>query len=340
MQAIDFVIPWVDGADPAWLTQKHHFVPCVESAADGRDERYRDWGLLRYWFRGVEKNAPWVRKIHFVTCGHLPPWLNTAHPKLHIVQHRDYIPQKYLPTFSSHTIELNMHRMEGLSEQFVYFNDDTFILRPINSESFFRHGMPCDSALMNPIYTMDLAEISGDSRIFYIPYNDVQYLNRHFDMRSCVKRNFRKWYSLKYGTYLLRNLFLAPWPRFVGFVDTHLPQPFLKLSFEEAWNDSADILDQTCSNRIRTDQDVNQWYIRYRQLAQGRFYPAVPHKNACYQISSENIAIFQAVRQKRHPLICINDSFKVGGNFEEEKRELIAAFDDILPEKSSFERNV
>ena len=44
--------------------------------------RYRDWNNLRYWFRGVEKFAPWVRKIHFVTWGHIPDWLDTTNPKI------------------------------------------------------------------------------------------------------------------------------------------------------------------------------------------------------------------------------------------------------------------
>ena len=81
---------------------------------------------LQYWFRGVGKFAPWVNRIHFITYGHLPPWLNVDHPKINIVRHTDYIPKKYLPTFNSHVIELNIHRIEGLANCFVYFNDDTF----------------------------------------------------------------------------------------------------------------------------------------------------------------------------------------------------------------------
>ena len=65
-------------------------------------------GLLKYWFRAVEAYAPWVGQVHFITWGHLPEWLNTQCPKLHIVNHEDYIPEKYLPTFSANPIELNI----------------------------------------------------------------------------------------------------------------------------------------------------------------------------------------------------------------------------------------
>ena len=57
---IDFVIIWVDGSDPEWLAEKAKYAPPADT--DSRPERYRDWGLLPYWFRGVEKFAPWVER--------------------------------------------------------------------------------------------------------------------------------------------------------------------------------------------------------------------------------------------------------------------------------------
>ena len=107
---IDFVIIWVDGSDPEWRAVKNQYVPKA-IGEDDQEVRYRDWDNLQYWFRGVEKYTPWVNKIHFVTWGHLPKWLNVNHPKLHIVNHKDYIPEEYLPTFNSHTIEMNLHRI-------------------------------------------------------------------------------------------------------------------------------------------------------------------------------------------------------------------------------------
>src|SRR5699024_690064 len=141
---IDFVICWVDGGDPDWLKEKKRY--SHDNNNDDRDIRYREWGIIKYWFRGVEKFAPWVNKIHFVTWGHTPSWLNVKHPKLNIVKHEDYIPSKYLPTFSSRPIELNLHRIKGLSEQFVFFNDDMFLLKPVKKEDFFKNGLPRDIA--------------------------------------------------------------------------------------------------------------------------------------------------------------------------------------------------
>ena len=94
MNAIDFVIPWVDGSDPAWQAQRAAY--SQESHSSRVTAQYRDWGTLKYWFRGVEKYAPWVNRIHFVTCGQKPEWLNVHHPKLHLVTHGDYMPKEYL----------------------------------------------------------------------------------------------------------------------------------------------------------------------------------------------------------------------------------------------------
>ena len=79
MEKIDFVLTWVDGSDPDWLAQRREYQP--GRGTDAGESRYRDWDNLQYWFRGVEKFAPWVNKIYFVTWGHVPKWLNTAHEK-------------------------------------------------------------------------------------------------------------------------------------------------------------------------------------------------------------------------------------------------------------------
>ena len=90
---IDFVVLWVDGSDPVWQAEKAKYQGKTLDDSNAVN-RFRDWGLMPYWFRAVERFAPWVRKIHFVTCGHVPAFLNLAHPKLHHVKHADFLPPK------------------------------------------------------------------------------------------------------------------------------------------------------------------------------------------------------------------------------------------------------
>jgi hypothetical protein len=81
--------------------------------------------------------APWVRTIHIVTAGQTPAWLDTGHPRVRIVDHREILPPDALPTFNSQAIETGLHRIPGLSEHFVYLNDDMFLGRPVPPELFF-----------------------------------------------------------------------------------------------------------------------------------------------------------------------------------------------------------
>src|SRR5690554_3854457 len=111
---IDFVVPWVDDSDPTWQRKLAEYTGRTNQFTDSSNKRFRDWDLFKYWFRGVEKFAPWVNKVHLVTCGHYPDWLDINHPKLNFVKHEDYIPKDHLPVFSTHPIEINLHRIEEL----------------------------------------------------------------------------------------------------------------------------------------------------------------------------------------------------------------------------------
>ena len=335
-QQIDFVLAWVDGSDPEWQRRKAQIVG--DLSTDERVLRYREWGLLPYWFRGVEKFAPWVRKIHFICDQEPPAWLNTDHPKLHIVRHEDYLPDAYRPAFSSHPIELNMHRIPGLSERFVYFNDDMYLVSAISPEDFFRHGLPVDNAVMNPISTADLKVAEYENRILYYLFNDVQYLNRRYDLYECIRKHPQKWFSPVYGKYLRRSLMLLPWQRFLGFLVGHLAQPFLKQTFVKAWETDADILDATSRRHLRDDHDVNQWLLRMFQLAEGNFTPGKPTEKTFFILTENNDEIIRVITGQKKPMICINDGNVSEEAFPRVQAEICGAFAQILPERSHFER--
>ncbi|MDE7293182.1 MAG: Stealth CR1 domain-containing protein [Oscillospiraceae bacterium] len=339
---IDFVIIWVDGSDPAWQAEKAKFSNQADRRTDSRIHRFRDWDNLMYWFRGVEKFAPWVNKIHFVTWGHLPKWLNTEHPKLSIVKHTDYIPEKYLPTFSANPIELNLHRIKGLSENFVFFNDDTFIISPVKEEIFFKNNMPCDSAVLNVHCCPPPPE--------YTAVFNIGLINKYFNMKTVIKENPSKWFNLKYGKQLLRTFALLPCPRFPGMWQHHLPSSLKKTTFEKLWELEYDELDKTCSNKFRTMFDLNQYLIREWQLASGEFYPRRTNVGKNFIICGERFGsslilgdiyktenICRFIENQKGKMVCINDEEMTDEEFEENKKLIRSAFDKIMPDKSEFE---
>lgn len=327
---IDFVLIWVDGADSEWIKEFNKYAPKEKQLnLDVSKERYRDTGLLKYWFRGVEKFAPWVRKVHFVTCGQKPDWLNLDAQKLNWVKHSDYIRAEYLPVFSANPIEIGIRAINDLAEHFVYFNDDFFLTSPVKESFFFRKGLPCDSAVLNT-FPPDL--------VSHICMNDIDVINRHFSKRSVMKNNFSKWFSLKYGTSILRTLCLLPWPDFTGLHVSHMPQPFLKSTFEEVWETERDILESTMSHRFRDMSDVNQWLFRFWALCKGEFAPQHPFKGKKYfSFDYPCDEICSAIRNQKYKEIVINDCGENSVSFDLYMTEIAKAFEEILPEKSSFE---
>lgn len=330
---IDFVILWVDGSDPEWLAEKRKYLPPAEADSDSAN-RYRDWGLLPYWFRAVEKFAPWVRKIHFVTWGHVPAFLNLDAPKLHVVRHEEFIPKEYLPTFSSHTIEMNIHRIPDLAEHFVYFNDDMFLLRPMEPGDFFQDGLPCTYGREVP-WTFN-----GNVGIWeHAVANDLGVINKHFSKKAAILHHGEKFYSKHYRwkdnlrTLMLNKLFPD---YFTGFKNLHAPAAYLKKTFQQVWEAEPELLDSTCRDRFRTASNVNQWVCLWWQVASGQFNPTVID-NLVMMISEDTIdPLCLAIEQQSHTYVCPNDPEKEI-DFESLSRRLTDAFMKIFPKKSSFE---
>ena len=328
---IDIVITWVDGNDPEWRASKAEWEKKIKGIDDSMngDLRYRDWENLQYLFRGIETFMPWVNKVHFVTWGHLPSWLNTDCPKLNIVNHSDYIPEKYLPTFNSNTLDLNFHRIPGIADKFLYFNDDMFVIQKSEPEDFFLNGLPRDIAVLSP------APVFRDV-ICNIEINNLGIINDYFTLDD-VKKNRKKWYTLKYGKFLPRTIIFSKFKSIIGIFEPHVPFPHLKSTLEELWEKEYDELDKTCSNKFRTKEDVNEWLFRHWQIMSGKFEPR-RWDFGLYTRASDPEYISGLLNNpgKTH-LICVNDSTLVT-DYERSKKLINKAFDELLPNKSMFEK--
>jgi hypothetical protein len=338
---IDFVLPWVDGNDPEWKAQKDyafkHYQPIHYKEDDANEEcRYREMGLLRYWFRSVEKFAPWVNKVFFVTCGQKPEWLNEKHPKLELINHEDYMPSAYLPTFNANPIELNFHRISTLSEQFVYFNDDIFLLKPISPVLFFKNAnpvLPCN---------LNINRFFVNNNISKKCFNDFCTVNEHFDIKKSIWENRGKWFSISnLGIKeALMNLIRYKINK-TFFVDNfeHLAVPHLKSTIQEVWDKCQDILDESSNSRFRSDIQVNQWLMLAWNLAKGQFYPIrVGKRGIRFPICSNTIDnIVNTIKHQSVPQICVNDC-GANDNPEFYFTQIRQAFECILPEKSFFEK--
>lgn len=341
MEKIDFVLPWVDGGDIVWLEQKRKYETSDVNMARGdmdanADCRYRDYGLLKYWFRAVEQFAPWVNRIFFVTCGQKPNWLNDSNPKLRLVKHTDYIPAAYLPTFNSNTIELNLHRIPDLAEQFVLFNDDVFILRSITPEFFFRNGqpvIPCD---------LGIPKWLGCSNISRVALNNSGILKLNLDVERLVWKNIWKFIDVRklgFARALKNLLSFSVNRQVIQGTFGHLAHAHLKSTFEEIWEKQPNVMERTSKYRFRTDDGVNHWLASGWNMISGKFYPANEKRRGEFLTLNEESATYvcNAIKQQSYPLLCLNDKGNTA-NLDKCFNEVARALGDVLPNKSSFEK--
>jgi glycosyltransferase involved in cell wall biosynthesis len=178
---VDAVYTWVDGSDPAWLERRDRR---RRAMSNGREDerasgvgRYLSRDELRYSLRSVFLFAPWIRHIYLVTDRQRPDWLDPDHPDITVVDHRDILDEAYLPTFNSHAIETGIHRIPGLSEHFIYFNDDVFLGRPVAQDMFFSpSGQP---AMFPAPGTLGLKQSDAPPWL-HAAYNNRDLLERDF----------------------------------------------------------------------------------------------------------------------------------------------------------------
>lgn len=336
-EKIDFVIPWVDGNDENWRKDKNFYWNeqiGVKSADANNDARFRDWENLKYWFRGIEKFAPWVNHIYFVTYGHVPDWLNIEHPKLTIVRHEDYIPEECLPVFSPNPIELNFHRIKGLNEHFVYFNDDMFLTNYVKPEDFFVRGQPKEMAVLYPLTNNE----RNDSFVHML-LTMTGIINSAFDKKQCIKKNFFKWFNFKYKKFLLGNFLQYRYHSISGLLIPHLPSSLRKSTYQCIWERYSDKMMNVSRNSFRTYSDITQYIYRYWEIMRGTFEPSniFDYGKEFFIVDSNNVKLYEAIKYQKYKMICINDSTDLK-EFENVKDEVIKCFDFILPDKSKFEK--
>lgn len=135
----------IDGKEltisPAYLLWDLSAISQSKQDEDISASRFEDNEELRYSLRSIERHAPWVRNIFIVTNGQIPSWLNLDNPRVTIVTHQDVFRNlSHLPTFSSPAIESHIHRIEGLSQKFIYLNDDVMFGKDVWPDDFYSHS--------------------------------------------------------------------------------------------------------------------------------------------------------------------------------------------------------
>ena len=325
---IDIVVTWVDGSDPIWQEKRKPYLKKGDILNDAiaGEKRYKDTGFFKYFFRGIEKFAPWVNKVYLVTDNQYPSWLNLNHEKLVLIDHKDIIDNIYLPTFKSTSITLNLHKIAGLSENFVFFNDDMFLIGPTKETDFFVNNLPCDMAVLG------LLSPSNDDMFWNIRSNLISIINSKYDT-TFIKKHIFKWLNYKYPLkYNLRNLFLLRYKYITDFLNPHIPHSYSKSYFNKVWDYFASDCNLTMQSKFRSKRDVFEWLVRYCQLLEGHFHPTNIYKKG-HVYDANDKGIDDIIKSNKFKYVCINNDAD-----EVKKQIIIESFNYILPEKSTYEK--
>jgi len=250
---VDLVYLWCDGDEPQFRERKNYWLKQGNKEPDPRATsagRFVQVDELKYSLRSVEEYLPWLRHIYIVTDRQVPIWLNTEHPNITVVDHSEIIPKQYIPVFNSNAIESVIYKIPGLTEHFLYSNDDMFVNRPLSKGFFFRDGKPIIRmrySILNPeslyqaqlINAITLAEHEFNSEIPFfsernlIPHHNIDaYLKsdyadcaHHFEKQyqETLTHRFRKENSIQ-------RLIVSIWSLMKDHAQVKIVPPFKKKS--------------------------------------------------------------------------------------------------------------
>ncbi len=342
VEKIDIVIPWVNPSDLKWQEDKARYSGKPFDPTSGDEKFYRDWNTLLYLFRSIETNMPWINKVHFLTYGHLPEWLNVDNPKLSIHNHATFFKKDHaFPVFSSDAIEMNLTTIPGLSEKFIYFNDDELVVKPVNDERFFKNDLPVDSLVQDIPRGGRLYRLLRTKDVYPdICKNCIKPLNKIVSKRNLRKRHKECFYDSTYSfSDKSRNLFFNLFSKYYWIRPNHSPQPLLKSRINECESLFGDLITETGKSRFRNKKDICHYLFRNYNLVTGEFYPKNYHDTYCIVLSSYKDSLSEIEKIPDYTFVCINDSeFLSHDNYLKVKPILESKLSSLFPNKSSYEK--
>ena len=321
-ESIDIVYTWVDGNDSRFKDQLHKFLdpvaPLIHAQAIN-PERFRDNGELRYSLRSVEAFAPWIRRIHIVTNGQTPRWLKTNNERIHIVSHdMIFADPAYLPTYNSNAIELQIHKIPGLSRRFLYLNDDHFLGKAVSRGDFIA--------------------ASGGTCVYFEPIR----LSYNTHNGSLVSRSYA------HTNRIVEKL----WGRkSLRFLPAHVPQLYDKKILVYLESLLSKEFQQTSSHRFRTPNDLVLRILYSSYLLESKEQRENKHKARLLKWGSDDYTLlmlenhllkmwraFFHIFRKRIKLFCINDDLGDVGSNNLILLSLRIFLRAYFPRPSSFEK--
>lgn len=307
---VDLVYTWVNSSDPKWIEKKAQFDESIKSVhKEATDKcRFQDNDELKYSLRSVEKFANWINKIYIVTDEQIPEWLNTSNEKICIIDHKDILPKEILPTYNACAIENAIINIKGLSEYFLYANDDMFFWNNTTPEFFFEQNKP----------------------IIRIKNKIKKY-----------KKYTHLYGAMVYKAYLTaKQRFNKDYPYF----SHHNIDSYRKSLFTDCISEFQEEFSNTANNRFRALSDMQRMIVSFYSLAKNEAVLKDINTNLIqklFKISPDSDycnlrkRLLNKLLRSNSKLVCINDCRKTTDKDREYLKEVL---NKKFPDKSQFEK--
>lgn len=307
---IDLVYLWVNGNDPKWIAKRNAIIGDLSKGEENCKGRYVDNDELKYSLRSAEKYAPWIRKIFIVTDNQVPEWLDTSNPKIQIVDHTEILPAEALPCFNSVVIEHHLHLIPGLSEHFLYANDDMYFNRPVTPETFFtKDGLPKIRLNYRPF------------RKLYLLYK-TKVLGRRLRNYKQTIHNAALLVEQKYGIYYNGKTH-------------HNIDAYLKSSYRNARQTFDREISATLTNHVRSSNDIQRNFYSYVALAEKQGHLCYVTQHTSFRLHIDNRKLYEKFERYNPILFCMNDSQYAN---DEDRKFAADYISKRFPDKSKFEK--
>ena len=178
---VDAVVTWVDGSDPEHKEKRDRYLHNAKYEYNdpeaNNETRFANNNEIWYCINSIRKYALFIDRIFLITDNQKPAWLTDKlrkELKIDIIDHKVLFSgyQEYLPTYNSQTIESMFHRIPGLSERFIYFNDDVILVNPVTESDYFEDG----KLIYRGDWQWKVSIKQNFTSLF--PFNEVFILNR------------------------------------------------------------------------------------------------------------------------------------------------------------------
>lgn len=255
-QKIDIVIAWVDGNDPRHRAKRAHYLKQNEqqNIPGAQETRFGNANELEYCLLSIFTFAPFINKVFIVTDEQTPSYKTTVYKyfperreDIRIVDHKEIFKdfEEYLPVFNSRSIETMLWRIEGLSENFVYLNDDTFLVRPIKIQDWFIENKPVMRGKWSPTPILRLG---------------WEKIRQSFFKKILKNNNFQPRPSFHMGQWNAASLLGF---KYNYFILSHTPHTMNKTTLKEFFDTNPDIIKQQIGYRFRHHQQFNFIALAY-----------------------------------------------------------------------------